>query len=158
MIGSKPPCFPLWGGLEEVRTILDGKINADGDKAFKSQQTPMVCSSPPSLVDVELGPDLLGVLFRVRPLPTSAPAQRSDSAHSLQGSWHSIWLAPGFFPSPPGSRPRWPPVATVSRLHQGGFRSLERGSPSILGLSAKPSIGSKEALGSSGEQGTGDGH
>lgn len=64
---------PRWvycGGeaWKEIKTVLDGKFIADADRSSESQQSPRVCSNPPPSLNVELGPDLLAMLFRVHGL------------------------------------------------------------------------------------------
>ena len=62
---------------------------------------------------------------------TSVPAQRADSAHSAKGSYPRICLVPTVSPAPTGHKPPWPPAAKVSRLHPGGFSTLDRGGLSV---------------------------
>ena len=140
---------PQWvycGGeaWKEIKTVLDGKFIADADRSSESQQLPRVCSSPPPSLNVELGPDLLaafqgpwapGHLFQ----PGGRPLLPKDPIRAMARSLPPLRLPPGH-------------TAKVGRLHLGGFRTLDRGSLSISGFSAKPPLGSKRAPGPTGEQ------
>lgn len=137
---------PQWvycGGeaWKEIKTVLDGKFIADADRSSESQQSPRLCSSPPPSLDVELGPDLLAICSS----PEVGPFCRRILSAQRPGPYRPS--------SPHGDTPPpWPPAAKVGRLHPGGFRTLDRGSLSISGFSAKPPVGSKRAPGPTGQQ------